>query len=174
MLLAQLTNSDFVIASAISEKMILPVLLPTLCYVPHATVPRTAVPHASMQPLFCRSRIVSSEVSADDEKEDWVAARMAAEDAAFKAKREAANLARHAAWAEEERALRTADSEAQAGQDVVAEYEARMREAARPKTEEEKREAYAQDQLAQIDEANAMDERLRQKQRAARRGAGLE
>ena len=42
------------------------------------------------------------------------------------------------------------------------------------KSEEEKREAYAQDQLAQIDEANAMDERLRQKQRAARRGAGLE
>eukprot|EP00966_Prymnesium_polylepis_P217860 5042023-Prymnesium_polylepis.2 len=49
------------------------------------------------------------------------------------------------------------------------EYETRMRDAAhvRPKTEEEKREAYNRDVLAQIKEADAMDERLAQKHRAA-------
>ena len=47
--------------------------------------------------------------------------------------------------------------------DAVAEYEARMRELSRPKTAEEKREAYHKEMLRQIAAADAMDERLRQK-----------
>ena len=47
--------------------------------------------------------------------------------------------------------------------DPVAEYEARMRELSRPKTAEDKREAYHKEMLRQIAAADAMDERLRQK-----------
>jgi hypothetical protein len=57
-------------------------------------------------------------------------------------------------------------------QDIIAEYEARMKAASRPKTAEEKRQEYARDQLRQIAEADAMDERHARKQRAAR-GADL-
>jgi len=52
--------------------------------------------------------------------------------------------------------------------DHIAEYEARVRAASRPKTAEEKREEYGQDQLRQIAEADAMDERFARKQRAVR------
>jgi hypothetical protein len=59
-------------------------------------------------------------------------------------------------------------SEEQAGQNLH-EYEARMRDLARarPMTEEAKREAYDRDLLAQIEQADAMDERLAQQNRAA-------
>jgi hypothetical protein len=57
------------------------------------------------------------------------------------------------------------------------EYEERARigEAARPKTEEEKRQARHKEMLDQIDQADAMDARLARKNEAARRRAkGLE
>ena len=145
--------------------------------------------------------VLAADAGADDE--DWVHARIAQEERAFRAKREEARVARASAWEEEARRLRAEEalwaevpdaseaaaaagggpalSEGQAagrqanpGKGVgeeVAEYEARVREAARPKTEAEKREAYNRDLLAQIEQADAMDERLRAKQREARRRA---
>ena len=61
-----------------------------------------------------------------------------------------------AAWMDEERAIRAAEAAAMLGEPTME-----------PKTAEEKREEYAQDQLRQIAEADAMDERLARKQRAA-------
>ena len=87
---------------------------------------------------------------------------------------------RGAAWMDEERAIRAAEAAAMLGgpstepmadeqTDVVAAYEARMRALdRRPKTAAEKREEYAQDQIRQIAEADAMDERLARTSRAAR------
>ena len=83
---------------------------------------------------------------------------------------------RAAAWMDEERAIRAAEAAAMLGgaaedqvaQERVAEYEARVR-AKRTKTPEEKRAEYAQDQIRQIAEADAMDERLARRQREARR-----
>lgn len=82
---------------------------------------------------------------------------------------------RAAAWMDEERAVRAAEAAAMLGgaaedqvaQERVAEYEARVR-AKRTKTPEEKRAEYAQDQIRQIAEADAMDERLARRQREAR------
>ena len=198
-----------------------------------------------------------------DGEEDWIKARIAEEDAAFNAKREAARLAKSMTGEEEERILRatevrdasheqlsgskpmctaplaptvaapsasdtisplaaecaaladaaaveemaaaawreiaypsTADSDPEVTparpsdpegireapatastsgssfdeppEQAIADYEARVRAAARtrPRTEEEKREAYQRDLLAQIEQADAMEERLRQKRRA--------
>jgi hypothetical protein len=82
---------------------------------------------------------------------------------------------RAAAWMDEERAVRAAEAAAMLGgaaedqvaQERAAEYEARVR-AKRTKTPEEKRAEYAQDQIRQIAEADAMDERLARRQREAR------
>lgn len=94
----------------------------------------------------------------------------------------ASRFDRAAAWMDEERAIRAAEAAAMLGDhgpsaeqpmtmaepDHIAEYEARVRALSKPKTAEEKRAEYAQDQIRQIAEADAMDERLARKQRAAR------
>lgn len=147
---------------------------------------------------------VTADADEEAEEEDWVRARIEAEDRAFGARREEASAARAAAWEEEARALRANEAlwtnedgggapEAAAAavgdsplafqhqqpstssaEHDVAEYEARLRAASRPKTEAEKREARHRDMLTQIEQADAMDERLRERQRTARREAGFE
>ena len=142
----------------------------------------------------------ASDDPSEDGEPDWVRARVQQEDRTFRAKRDAARVARAAAWLDEERrvraaefgatsasvdgataawmdeerAVRAAEAAAMLGgpADHIAEYEARVKERARPKTAEEKRAEYAQDQLRQIAEADAMDERLARRQRAAREGRG--
>ena len=116
-----------------------------------------------------------SDYGPQDEEPDWVRARMEQEEQTFRAKRDSARAARAEAWLDEERALRAAEAAAMLGgaaedqvaQERVAEYEARVR-AKRTKTPEEKRAEYAQDQIRQIAEADAMDERLARRQREAR------
>ena len=108
---------------------------------------------------------------------------MAEEEQRFRRSREEALLARAAARVAEERAVRAAEmrqqgraamtggpTEGQAAErDHVAEYEARLRARSRPKTEEEKRRARHNEMLRQIEQADAMDERLARKNQAARR-----
>ena len=147
------------------------------------------VPHVAERPIDAHAfgalplklsgaRATLSMCDAAEEEEDWVAARIAAEDRSFHAKREASRLARIEGWEEEMRAMRAAASAPGGGGEAAADeepantawaqYELQLSKATIPKTEEEKREAYHKDLLAQIDQADAMDERLRQKNEAAR------
>jgi hypothetical protein len=134
-------------------------------------------------------------MDADDE-EDWVRARVEAENRDFHGKREQARMARIAAWEEEVRVLRAeearrAETKGHGGSDlqpssaegseeppnqIVAEYEARMSKLVggpARQTAEEKQEAYHKELLRQIEQADAMDERLRQKNLELRRAKGL-
>jgi hypothetical protein len=174
----------------------------TFWHVLRATAAATSAATAEQATFGSRRMARSAPVRmcAEEEEEDWVRARAEAEDRAFLAKREEARLARHAAWEEEKRILRAEearraeaegyggeaeeyggeaeeyDGEVLSGQ-ALADYEARMREAttARPqRTAEEKQEAYNRELLRQIEVADAMDERMRQRNAEARRVKGLE
>ena len=189
-------------AVAAPRAAVFAVAAPAVSFLQPSLVPHAAVRAVSGPVSWSTTRIGTGRVGSarsmpigmnaeQEEEEDWVRARREAEDQAFYAKREAAQLARRTAWEEEARMLRAeefrkvdavreggaaqaASGEEHAGQ-VAAEYEERMRGVrARPtQTEEEKREAYNRELLRQIEQANAMDARLKQKNQAARSAKGL-
>ena len=129
---------------------------------------------ASLRGMDLRGEMLAEGAEEEDE-EDWVKGRVEEEEGAFRARREAAMLTRNAEWEEEKRALRAEQTCRSNGEQAGDDEQAReVTHARAEQTEEEKREAYNRELLRQIEQADAMDERLEQKNQEARRAKGFE